>query len=280
MGDTSKTQAQHAVMVAELCARIESAETTLPLADLAASVGLSPFYVQRIFKAATGLTPHGYAAARRAMRVREALGAGASVTAAIHGAGYASGSRFYAESTALLGMTASRYRAGGAGMDIHFAIGECSLGAILVAKTALGVCAIFLGDDADTLARSLQDQFPLAYLVGGDAAFEANMAAVVGFIDAPQVQFPLPLDVRGTAFQQRVWLALRDIPMGKTVSYAELAALIGSPNAVRAVASACAANTVAVAIPCHRVVRTDGSLSGYRWGVERKRALLLREADI
>jgi len=178
----------------------------------------------------------------------------------------------------VLGMTPSSYRAGGADNDIHFAIGECSLGAILVAQSGRGVCAILLGDDPDALVRELQDRFPRANLIGADPAYEQRVATVIGFVEAPAIGLDLPLDVRGTAFQQRVWQALREIPAGATVSYSEIARRVGSPRAVRAVAGACAANMLAVAIPCHRVVRNDGGLSGYRWGVERKRALLDREA--
>jgi AraC family transcriptional regulator of adaptative response/methylated-DNA-[protein]-cysteine methyltransferase len=178
----------------------------------------------------------------------------------------------------MLGMKPTDYRAGGANTEIRFAIGECSLGAILVARSERGVCAILLGDDPDALARELQDRFPRARLIGGDADFEKLVAKVVGFVEAPGLGLDLPLDVRGTAFQQRVWRALRKIPAGKTASYAEIARRIGAPTSVRAVAQACAANTIAVAIPCHRVVRNDGALSGYRWGVERKSTLLQREA--
>jgi len=176
-------------------------------------------------------------------------------------------------------MTPTRYRAGGADTQIRFAIGECSLGAILVAASAQGVCAVLIGDDPDRLARDLQDRFPRAALIGGDADFERTVATVVGYVEAPGLGLDLPLDIRGTAFQQRVWQALREIPAGQTASYAEIARRIGAPKAVRAVAGACAANPLAVAIPCHRVVRNDGRLSGYRWGVERKRALLDREAE-
>jgi AraC family transcriptional regulator of adaptative response/methylated-DNA-[protein]-cysteine methyltransferase len=175
-------------------------------------------------------------------------------------------------------MTPIHYRAGGANTAIRFAIGECSLGSILVAKSDRGVCAILLGDDPDELARDLQDRFPRANLIGGDGEFEQLVARVVGFVEAPGIGLGLPLDVRGTAFQQRVWQALCEIPAGETASYTDIANRIGSPNSVRAVAQACAANTLAVAIPCHRVVRNDGGLSNYRWGVERKRALLEKEA--
>jgi AraC family transcriptional regulator of adaptative response/methylated-DNA-[protein]-cysteine methyltransferase len=265
-------------LVAALCRYIERAEQVPTLGELARVAGVSAWHLHRTFKALTGVTPKAYAAACRANRVREALARGDNVTDAIYAAGYNSNGRFYEQSDDVLGMTASRYRAGGANEEIRFAIGQCSLGAILVARSARGVCAISLGDDADALVRDLQDRFPKAHLVGGDAEFEHWVAAVVGLVEAPGIGLDLPLDVRGTAFQQRVWQALRAIPVGATVSYAELAQRIGAPKAVRAVAGACAANAIAVAIPCHRVVRTDGALSGYRWGVERKRALLAREA--
>ncbi|HYA20963.1 MAG TPA: methylated-DNA--[protein]-cysteine S-methyltransferase, partial [Burkholderiales bacterium] len=197
----------------------------------------------------------------------------------IYGAGYSSNGRFYEKSDAILGMTPTSYRAGGANTEICFAIGECSLGTILVAQSERGVCAILMGDDPDKLARDLQDQFPRAALIGGDTKFEQLVAKVIGFVEAPKLGLDLPLDVRGTAFQQRVWQALRKIPAGTTASYIDIAKRIGSPKSVRAVAQACAANMLAVAIPCHRVVRNDGKLSGYRWGVERKRALLEREAN-
>jgi AraC family transcriptional regulator, regulatory protein of adaptative response / methylated-DNA-[protein]-cysteine methyltransferase len=269
---------QHAVLVAELCRFIDSAEQPPTLDELAKRAGISAFHLHRIFKLATGLTPKAYAMAQRARRVRQELNRGDSVTGAIYGAGYNSNGRFYAEANQLLGMTPTAYRAGGADTDIRFAIGECSLGAILVAQSERGICAILMGDDADALVRDLQDRFAQARLIGGDAAFERLVAQVVGFVEAPGLGLNLPLDVRGTAFQQRVWQALKDIPAGKTASYTEVAQRIGSPKAVRAVAQACGANALAVAIPCHRVVRNDGALSGYRWGVERKRALLEREA--
>jgi AraC family transcriptional regulator of adaptative response/methylated-DNA-[protein]-cysteine methyltransferase len=277
--DRPALSAQHAVLVAQLCRYIESAEDVPTLPALAQRAGLSAYHLHRVFKAATGVTPKAYAAARRAERVRQALGRGGSVTDAIYGAGYNSNGRFYEESDQVLGMTPTRFRAGGAGVEIRFAIGACSLGAILVARSERGVCAISIGDDPDALARDLQDRFPRARLDGADAEFERWVAKVVGFVEAPRLGLDLPLDVRGTAFQQRVWQALRDIPPGETVSYTELAKRIGAPKSVRAVASACAANALAVAIPCHRVVRSDGGLSGYRWGVERKRALLEREGD-
>lgn len=268
---------RQAAMVAALCRQIDDADTLPSLDALAASAGCSRFHLLRVFRAHTGLTPRAWAAARRAERLRERLADGASVTEAIVDAGYGSTSRVYEKSARPLGMTPRRYRAGGADTDIRFAIAQCALGALLVAASPQGVCAIALGDDADALARDLQDRFPQARLSGDDADFARVVAQVVGFVEAPRIGLALPLDLRGTAFQQRVWAALRAIPPGQTLSYTELAQRIGAPAAVRAVASACAANTLAVAVPCHRVVRTDGSLSGYRWGVARKRALLDRE---
>ena len=270
---------QHAAKVTEICRLIEAAETAPALDELASKAGLSPYHFHRVFKAVTGLTPKAYAVAHRANRMRTELDRSGTVTAAIFDAGYNSNGRFYEKSDEVLGMTPSNYRAGGANTAIHFAIGECSLGSILVAASQRGVCAVLLGDDPDALARDLQDKFPRAHLIGGDKAFEQIVAKVVGFVEAPGVGLDLPLDVRGTAFQQRVWQALRKIPVGTTASYSDIAKQIGSPSAVRAVAQACAANMLAVAIPCHRVVRNDGALSGYRWGVERKRALLDREAS-
>jgi AraC family transcriptional regulator, regulatory protein of adaptative response / methylated-DNA-[protein]-cysteine methyltransferase len=276
--DQDGVREQHAALVAAACRTIESAEQAPDLATLAAEAGLSPFHFHRVFKAATGLTPKGYANAHRARRVRSELSRANSVTAAVFDAGYNSSGRFYAQSDGMLGMSPRDYRAGGANAAIRFAVGECSLGSILVAASGRGICAILMGDDPDALARQLQDQFPKAQLTGGDASFERLVAEVVGFVEAPRVGLSLPLDVRGTAFQQRVWQALREIPAGSTASYREVAERIGAPKAARAVAQACASNALAVAIPCHRVVRNDGGLSGYRWGVERKRALLDREA--
>ncbi len=270
---------QYAAKVTEACRIIEESETAPGLEELARRVGMSAYHFHRVFKQITGLTPREYAAARREQRVRDELARGGSVTGAIFDAGYNSSGRFYEKSDEVLGMTPTSFRAGGANTEIRFAIGQCSLGAILVARSERGVCTILLGDDADELARELQDQFPRADLIGGDGEFEQLVASVVGFIEAPGIGLDLPLDVRGTAFQQRVWQALREIPAGETASYTDIANRIGSPKSVRAVAQACAANKLAVAIPCHRVVRNDGGLSGYRWGVERKRALLEKEAQ-
>jgi AraC family transcriptional regulator of adaptative response/methylated-DNA-[protein]-cysteine methyltransferase len=264
--------------VAKACQLIEQAEEMPGLDALAQAAGLSRFHFHRVFKAVTGVTPKAYADARRGNRVRDELTHSDSVTAAIYGAGFNSNGRFYAAASDLLGMTPTEFRAGGDGTVIRFAVGECSLGAILVAATDKGVCAIEFGDDPDILVRGLQDRFAKARLVGGDASFEQLVAKVVGFVEAPAQGLDLPLDIRGTAFQQRVWKAIRAVPAGSTASYGEIAARIGEPKATRAVAQACATNALAVAIPCHRIVRRDGSPSGYRWGVERKRALLEREA--
>jgi AraC family transcriptional regulator of adaptative response/methylated-DNA-[protein]-cysteine methyltransferase len=277
--DQSDVAAQHAATVAAACRQIETAETLPALNELADAAGLSSFHFHRVFKAATGLTPKGYAAAHRSRRVRQRLADGDSVTDALYDAGFNSNSRFYEAADQLLGMKPGDFRAAGQNNDIRFAVGQCSLGAILVAQSDRGICAILLGDDPHQLVCDLQDQFRRANLIGADAEFEQLIAHVVGFIEAPAIGLDLPLDVRGTAFQERVWQALREIPVGSTASYADIAQRIGSPKAVRAVAQACGANSLAVAIPCHRVVRSDGNLSGYRWGVERKRELLSRETQ-
>ncbi len=270
---------RQAQAIATVCRAIEQAEDLPSLDELAQIAGMSRFHFHRVFKEKTGVTPKAYAAAQRAQRLRAGLAQSDSVTTAMYDAGFNSSGHFYAESSGRLGMTPSAYRSGGSGAQIRFAVAQCWLGAILVATTEKGVCAITLGDDPDQLVRDLQDQFPQAELIGGDATFEKLVAKVIGFIESPQGDLNLPLDVRGTAFQQRVWQALRDIPAGQRVTYSDIAGRIGSPTAVRAVASACASNAIAVLIPCHRVVRMDGSLSGYRWGVERKQALLNREGD-
>jgi AraC family transcriptional regulator, regulatory protein of adaptative response / methylated-DNA-[protein]-cysteine methyltransferase len=270
---------ENAARISRVCRLIDGSEESLSLDQLAKYAGMSVFHLHRTFKAITGLTPSGYAAAHRSNRVRRTLNKTRSVTDAIYAAGFNSSSRFYESSNEVLGMTPTTFRDGGANTAIHFALGECSLGSILVAKSERGVCAVLIGDDPLQLMRDLQDQFPKANLIGGESGYEDMVAKVVGLIEKPGVGLDLPLDIRGTAFQQRVWKALQQIPVGSTASYADIAKSIGMPKAVRAVAHACGANSLAVAIPCHRVIRNDGALSGYRWGVERKQALLDREAQ-
>ncbi|MGH8254493.1 MAG: bifunctional DNA-binding transcriptional regulator/O6-methylguanine-DNA methyltransferase Ada [Steroidobacteraceae bacterium] len=268
-----------AQLMARICRYIEGAATPPRLALLAHQAGMSAFHFQRVFKSVVGVSPRDYALAHRTRRVRGELRRAGTVTQAILDAGFNSGGRFYATSNQVLGMTPRAFRAGGAHTTIRFAAGNCSLGAVLVAQSDKGICAILLGDDPEALRRDLQERFPRATLRGGDAGFERCVAAVVRCVDAPASGLNLPLDVRGTAFQQKVWQALRKIPAGSTASYTEIARRIGAPRSARAVAQACAANSLAVAVPCHRVVRNDGALSGYRWGIERKRALLEREAQ-
>jgi AraC family transcriptional regulator of adaptative response/methylated-DNA-[protein]-cysteine methyltransferase len=268
---------ENSMVIEKACRLIEASDEEPSLSALADAAGLSPSYFHRLFKATIGLTPKDYATAVRSARVRDSLATDNTITKAMYGAGFNSSSRFYERATDMLGMTPTQYKRGGANEKIRFAVGECSLGAILVASSAKGVAAILLGDDPDALARDLQDRFPKATIIGADSAYEALVAQVVGFVEAPSVGLDLPLDVRGTAFQQRVWQALQQIPLGHTASYADIAHRIGQPKAVRAVAGACAANNLAVAIPCHRVVRSDGALSGYAWGVDRKRDLIDRE---
>ncbi len=269
---------QHAEKVKHACRLIETAEVEPRLDDLAAAVSLSPYHFHRVFKSVLGVTPKAYASAHRSKRVREELGRSATVTAAIYGAGFNSNGRFYATSSETLGMTPNQFRAGGPDAEIKFAIAESSLGLVLIAASGKGVCAILFGDDAASLARDLKQQFPRARLVDDDLAFEQLAAKVIGFVEDPRRDLDLPLDIRGTAFQRRVWEALRRIPVGSTASYGEIAEAIDAPKAVRAVGRACGSNPIAVAIPCHRVVGSNGSLTGYRGGIERKRALLAKEA--
>lgn len=277
---SKRAAANHAERVARACRRIESSAHTPSVAELAREAGMASSQFHRIFKQIAGVTPHAYAQEVRWQRAGRELERASSVTEAMHSSGFESSGRFYSDSTARLGMTPSRLRKAGQGETIHFALGACSLGTVLVAESARGVCAIMLGDDPDELLQQLQQRFAAAELIGDDARYEEHVALVVGLIESPASDSDLPLDIRGTAFQQRVWQALRSIPAGETASYAEIAQRIGQPTAARAVARACADNRLAVAIPCHRVVRSDGGLSGYRWGVERKRKLLQREAAL
>jgi AraC family transcriptional regulator of adaptative response/methylated-DNA-[protein]-cysteine methyltransferase len=276
--DEPSPASEVAARIAKVCRLIESSESTPSLESLAQLAGMSRFHFHRTFKSITGITPAEYASAHRTERVRESLERSRTVTGAIYDAGFNSSSRFYEGAGSALGMTPTEFRAGGANAEIYFAIGECSMGSILAAQTERGVCAILIGDDAEQLLRDLQDRFPNAKLVGDSAGYHNLVARIVGLVENPKSGFDLPLDIQGTAFQKRVWKALQRIPPGSTATYTEIARTIGMPKAVRAVAQACASNLLAVAIPCHRVIRTDGSLSGYRWGVERKRALLEKES--
>ena len=269
---------RQAVLIAAACRRIEAAEEPLSLGELADGAGLSPHHFHRLFRAITGLTPKGYGDAERARKVRDALGSGAQVTEALYDAGFGSSGRFYAAADDALGMRPAAYRKGGASAEIRYGIGQSSLGRVLAAASDRGICAILLGDDDAELVGLLESRFPNALMIAADADFQDNVAQVVALVEEPARGLALPLDIRGTAFQRRVWQALQAIPAGETRSYAELARAVGEPKAARAVAAACAANKIAVAVPCHRVVRGDGALSGYRWGVERKRSLLAREA--
>jgi AraC family transcriptional regulator of adaptative response/methylated-DNA-[protein]-cysteine methyltransferase len=264
--------------VIQACRNINESLEAPTLAALARESGLSSFHFQRVFKALTGVTPKAFAEACRSERARSAVKRCNSITEAIYEAGFNTSGRFYAESSNMFGMRPATFRSGGRGETIRFAVGECSLGSILVASTERGVCMILLGDDPEALARELQDCFASARLIGGDAQFDRMVARVVGLVERPGESPDLPLDIRGTAFQKRVWDAIRSIPLGATRTYAQIAKEIGRPNAARAVARACGSNRIAVAIPCHRVVRTNGEMSGYRWGVKRKKDLLTREA--
>jgi AraC family transcriptional regulator of adaptative response/methylated-DNA-[protein]-cysteine methyltransferase len=277
--DEAPAGERDAARVADLCRFIEQSDSPPALAELARRAGWSSFHTQRRFKAVTGVTPRAYAHAQRRARLHQELGSEPSVTRAIYGAGYNSPARFYEKSEQLLGMTPSEFRRGGEHLVIRFALGESSLGSVLVAATDRGVCCVLIGDDRDELTRDLAARFPYAERIGDEPELKSMLARAIALVEMPAVTPALPLDIRGTAFQERVWRALSGIPAGETRTYSELAREIGAPGAARAVASACAANPLAVAIPCHRGVRTDGSLSGYRWGVERKRALLAREAE-
>lgn len=268
---------QHQELIVRLCRFIAESEQEPSLTELSERAQMSAYHLQRLFKRATGLTPKEYARAHRINRLQKSLKQSESITQAAFNAGYNSNSQFYAESQQVLGMNPKKYKAGGKDMNIYFAIGECSLGSVLVAQSEHGICAITLGDDAAHLLNELQTQFPNANLLGGDSNYEAMVAQVIGFIEKPAPVFNFPLDIRGTLFQQQVWRALQTIRPGETLSYSQLAERIGAPKAVRAVASACARNVLAVAIPCHRIVRNNGDLSGYRWGVERKQKLLEME---
>lgn len=271
-------QTKHIELVARAC-RLLAQETPVTLNTLAQTLAVSPFHLHRLFKSTTGMTPKAWQQAQRARRLRNALTQGEAITDAVMSAGFSASSAFYRHADATLGMTARQYRRGGEAMTIRFTLDSCLLGRCLVAVSERGVCAILLDENDEALVASLAAMFPQAQCVPGDAAFSAGVNQVIAHLDGDPAPLTLPLDIRGTAFQMRVWQALRDIPAGETRSYQQIAQAVGHPRAVRAVASACAANKLALVIPCHRVVRGDGALSGYRWGVARKAALLRREAQ-
>jgi AraC family transcriptional regulator of adaptative response/methylated-DNA-[protein]-cysteine methyltransferase len=268
---------RYASLVADACRVIARSPRAPSLRALAAGGGLSPHHFHRVFRAVTGLTPRGYAEAHRANRTRVALSTSETVTDAIYEAGFASSGRFYEKAPAALGMTPRDFRARGRNVDIEYDVAPCALGVVLVARTTRGICAVMLGDSRDALADDLKRRFSRARFVEAESNFRETLAAVVQLIEAPTQPFSLPLDLHGTIFQERVWRALRDITPGTTITYGDLAARIGAPSSVRAVARACGANPVAVVVPCHRVVGKAGGLTGYRWGLERKATLLARE---
>jgi AraC family transcriptional regulator, regulatory protein of adaptative response / methylated-DNA-[protein]-cysteine methyltransferase len=278
--EENSLQTQNAKKIAQACRWMEQQAQPPSLAEVAQVAGLSSHYFHRLFKKMMGVTPNAYAQAHRAGKVRHELANSPTVTQAVYNAGFNSSGLFYEKSNNILGMTPTDYRAGGTNMRIQFAVGECSLGSILVAESSKGVCAILMGDEPEALIRDLENRFPRAELLGGDAEFDFRVAQVVGAVEKPGTSMDLPLDIRGTAFQQRVWQVLKKIPIGQILTYTQVAQAMGVPKAVRAVASACAANALAVLIPCHRVVRSDGALAGYRWGIERKRLLIESESKI
>jgi len=271
------SQAFYEDAVTAACREMESLPAASSVTVFAKNAGMSESHFQRVFKRVTGITPGAYMQALRATKLKEELADSTTVTEAMVKTGLSSASRLHALSVKTLGMTPSAFKKGGSNMVIRFAVGECSLGSVLVAATDKGVCAVTLADNPEVLVKDLQNRFRNATLIGADADFEQTVAAVVGIVERPEEQFTLPLDIQGTAFQQGVWEALRKVPAGSTASYADIARAIGKPTSMRAVAQACGANNIAVIIPCHRIVRTDGNVSGYRWGVERKKELLKRE---
>jgi AraC family transcriptional regulator of adaptative response/methylated-DNA-[protein]-cysteine methyltransferase len=268
---------RHLAAIEKACALLRRSETMPTLAELADAAGVSPFHFHRVFKQITGATPRDYARMHLLGRFAERLDAGEPVTEAIYASGFGSSSRAYEAAPAGLGMTPGARRRGGDGQTIRFATVETPLGWALVAATARGICMTALADDRESLTAALRQRFPSAEVIADEAGLKDWADRIVQFITAPDHNLDLPLDIRGTAFQARVWRALQKIPLGRTASYTEIAKALGQPKAVRAVAQACAANKLALLVPCHRVIRSDGDLGGYRWGVERKRALLSRE---
>ncbi|MBM3060508.1 bifunctional DNA-binding transcriptional regulator/O6-methylguanine-DNA methyltransferase Ada [Citrobacter braakii] len=262
--------------IAHACQLLEQ-ESPLTLDELAQQVAMSPYHLHRLFKATTGMTPKAWQQSWRARRLRDALAKGVPVTQAILNAGFPDSSSYYRKADQTLGMTAKQFRKGGDNVSVRYTLADCTLGRCLVAESERGICAILLGDDDATLVADLHGLFPAAKDVPADTDFQQRVREVIAAINARDAPLSLPLDIRGTAFQQQVWQALRAIPCGETMSYQQLASAIGKPKAVRAVASACGANKLAIVIPCHRVIRGDGALSGYRWGIARKAQLLQRE---
>src|SRR5229473_5054188 len=270
---------RHVAAISRACALIRARDTVPTLAELAAAAGISRFHFHRVFKQITGTTPREWGKAYRLDRFAERLDSGEPIAAAVYAAGFGASSRAYAAAPNGLGMTPGARRRGGAGERIRFTVVATALGQALVAATERGICMTALGDDRAGLEAELRQRFPKAELVAADAVLAGWAKRIVRFITRPGEQPDLPLDIRGTAFQARVWRALQKIPPGRTASYRDIAAVLGQPRAVRAVAHACAANKLALLVPCHRVVRSDGDLAGYRWGIERKRALIARERD-
>nr|WP_318380285.1 bifunctional DNA-binding transcriptional regulator/O6-methylguanine-DNA methyltransferase Ada [uncultured Enterobacter sp.] len=273
------TVGQHRLdKIAKACRLLEQ-DAPVTLEVLAQQVAMSPYHFHRLFRATTGMTPKAWQQAFRAERLRQTLAEGTRITDAVLAAGFPDSSSYYRHADRALGMTAQQYRSGGRETTVRYALERCTLGRCLVAESERGICAILLADSDDQLLAELARCFPYAQRGEGDEAFARRVHQVIAVLDNPRNTLALPLDLRGTAFQRQVWQALCQIPVGETVSYQRVAEIIGKPQAVRAVASACAANTLAVVIPCHRVLRVNGALSGYRWGLARKAQLLAREAE-
>ncbi len=272
---------RQAEAVRRACAYLEAhLEDSPTLADLSQEVGLSPHHLQRTFKAATGLSPKQYAARLRAAQFKAEVQRGESVTSATYGAGYGSSSRLYEKADANLGMTPGAYRRGGKGMHIRYTLADSPFGRLLVGATERGICAVTLGDEDSILVAELRREYPNAEIGRDDVALQDWVAEILPRLEGPAAARELPLDLQATSFQWRVWRALQEIPYGETRSYGEIAAALGQPRAVRAVARACAGNRVALVVPCHRVVRGDGETGGYRWGTGRKQRILDREAEV
>jgi len=275
----ASTASRHIAAIEKACALLRTSETIPSLGELAAAAAISRFHFHRVFKQVTGATPRDYARTHWLGLLAQRLDAGEKVTEAIYASGFGSSSRAYEAAPAALGMTPGARRRAGDGETIRYVTVATPLGWALVAATGRGVCLTALGDDRERLAAMVRERFPAALLVAEDAALKDWAEQIVRFITDPGQTPDLPLDIRGTAFQTRVWRALQRIPLGRTATYAEIARALGQPKAVRAVAQACAANNLALLVPCHRVIREDGDLAGYRWGLERKRALLERERE-